>query len=332
MMYTYLRYSNKKKDGVKLIKNIFKKKPQIFYSCVIDDDPKFYWQGCIFLNSLTKLAKVSGDRIFVHMIGKNKEFEIFLSQNNINMKYIEPWGGNKYCNKLKQLENEQLKRADFVFFCDADIAIVKDLAFLVHHSDEVLGKVVDFDNPNIKTLKELYDLFKVDYPKLTYDTLNTKPTFETNFNGGLYGIPTRFIGKFSLTWKIYADKMLNSDLISQILGKKIIHIDQISFSLALKTLQFKYKLLSYKHNCPSHIEDTRVLDNKLNEQVEVIHYHSNVSNIGLLNLVGISYIDKTIRKINEVVENDFNSTLFWNRYKNRSKSWKRYWKRISHYL
>ena len=111
--------------------NFFKKTKKVYYSCVIDDNPKFYWQGYIFVNSLIKLAKVSGDRIFVHMIEENTQFENFLKENDVNVKHIEPWGDKKYCNKLQQLETKELQKADYVFFCDADIAITEDLNSLL---------------------------------------------------------------------------------------------------------------------------------------------------------------------------------------------------------
>ena len=301
---------------MKLIKNLFKKQTKVFYSCVIDDDPKFYWQGYIFVNSLIKLAKVDGSRIFVHMTAKNDEFEKFLSQSGVNVKFIEPWGDKKYCNKLQQLETKELKQADFVYFCDADIAITTDLAYLVKDTKTILGKVVDFDNPDLDTLKKIYDIFKLDYPKITHKTLNNHATFETNFNGGLYGIPTQYLEKFSSIWKDYALKMLNSENIANLLGKKINHIDQISFSLTLHTLKTKYQLLEYKHNCPMHIKNIDSLKEKITQSVEVVHYHSNLSSIGLLNSIRIALVDESINKVNQMLKDDFNNQLFWNyRYK-----------------
>ncbi|MFW0884359.1 hypothetical protein ACMCNP_04820 [Candidatus Acidulodesulfobacterium sp. H_13] len=78
----------------------FKKQKKVFYSCVIDNSPKFYWQGYIFINTLIDIAKVQGSRIFVHMTGKNEKFESFLKQNNVNIIPIKPWGDKKYLNKL----------------------------------------------------------------------------------------------------------------------------------------------------------------------------------------------------------------------------------------
>jgi len=294
---------------MKLIKKIFSRQPKVFYSCVIDNDPKFYRQGYVFIISLIKIANISGDRIFVHMTAKNDEFERFLYKHKVNIKYIEPWGDKKYCNKLQQLETEELKKADFVFFCDADIAITQDLVHLIKDKNTVLGKLVDFDNPDVETLKYIYDKFKVFYPKVTTETLNQNPTFETNFNGGLYGIPTKFIDIFIKQWKNFAREMLESEKIKERLGKKVNHIDQISFSLALKSLKLKYKLLSYEYNCPIHLKDFSLLKTKIKTDVKVIHYHSNLSKDYFIKKVDISCIDKKILDINKVLVNakkDFN--------------------------
>lgn len=295
--------------------NIFKKtkkQKKVFYSCVIDSSPKFYWQGYIFVNILTKLAKVKGDRIFVHLTQKNIQFENFLNENSINIKYIEPWGDKKYCNKLQQLETIELQQADYVFFCDADIAIAEDLSTLVsQYPDKVLGKIVDFDIPSIDKLKQIYDIFEVGYPKISTNTLNNAETFEGNFNGGLYGMPSKYIKQFGESWKNFATQMLQSGEIKNILEDKINHIDQISFSLALKKLNLKYQLLGYEYNCPIHIKNIGILKARLNTKAKVIHYHNNLSNTGLLNSIENPYIKEVITKVNQVISKNFNNALFW---------------------
>lgn len=297
---------------MQFIKKLLKKELKIFYSCVIDTHPKFYWQGYVFVNSLLKIAGVSGDKIFIHMTSTNIQFENFLKENSVNIRYIEPWGDKKYCNKLQQLETEELQNADYVFFCDADIAILEDLSELVKkYPNKILGKIVDFDNPRLEILQKIYDSLHVKYPKISVDTLNKQPTFEGNFNGGLYGMPAKHITEFGKTWKKFAKEMLNSEEIKNILAEKINHIDQVSFSLALTKLQLPYEIFGYEYNCPTHILDLELLDAKLNEKVKVIHYHDNISNIGLLNPIENPYIKEATEKINQVIQKHFNNAFFW---------------------
>ncbi len=298
-----------------MILNLFKKNKKInkiFYSCVVDDHPKFYWQGYIFVITLLHVAKVNGDRIFVHLTKSNIQFENFLKANKVNIKYIEPWGDKKYCNKLQQLETQELQDADFVWFCDADIAIKEDLSQISKdNKNNILGKIVDFPNPNIEKLKSIYDFFGLKYPKISTDTLTNEQTFEGNFNGGLYGMPSKYIASFGKSWKKYAKEMLESEKVKDILAEKINHIDQISFSLALKELNLSYKVLGYEYNCPTHIKNIDLLDAKLKSKAKVIHYHNNISNTGLLNAIEKQYVKESIAQINEIVKQHFNNALFW---------------------
>lgn len=296
--------------------DIFKKQKtkefSVYYSCVVDDNPKFYYQGFIFVNSLINIAKVSGDRIFVHLTAKNPQFENFLKEKGVNIKFIEPWGDKKYCNKLQQLETKELQNADFVWFCDADIAITEDLASLVKdNQDKVLAKIVDFSNPSIEKLKSIYDFFDIKYPKISTDTLSAEQTFEGNFNGGLYGIPSKYIASFGKAWKKYAKEMLESVKVKDILEEKINHIDQIAFSLALKELKLDYKTLGYEYNCPAHIKNIDLLNTKLKNTVKVVHYHSNISNTGLLHQIANNYLQEPIDRVNEIIKNNFNNSFFW---------------------
>lgn len=295
-----------------LIKNLLKNKKKVFYSCVIDDHPKFYWQGYIFVNVLQKIANVSGDRIFVHLIKNNIHFENFLRASRVNIKYIVPWGDKKYCNKLQQFETQELQTADYVFFCDADTAIIEDLSNLAKkYPDKILGKIVDGPNPSIEKLKRIYDLFHIKYPNISTDTLTSAETFELNLNGGLYGIPSKLIAEFGIKWKKIAAEMLNSSYVKNILADKINHIDQIAFSMTLKDMNLPYKLLGYSYNCPTHVTNIKLLDKKLNSEVKVIHYHSNISNTGLLKNIENQYVKKAVEKINQVLKKDFNNGLFW---------------------
>lgn len=296
-----------------LIKNIFKKDKKVFYSCVVDDHAKCYWHGYIFVNSLIRLAGVDGSSVFVHLTKNNEQFENFLNFNKVNIKHIEPWGDKKYCNKLQQLQTTEFRKADYVFFCDADISIVEDLAPLVKgNKGKILGKVVDFDNPPLSVLRKIFDFFGVKYPNVSTETLNGCETFEVNFNGGLYGVPANKIDRLGKMWRSYAFNMLESAEIRDLLADKINHVDQISFALALGSLGFEYTLLGYEYNCPTHIKNSELLSAKLKTAAKVIHYHGNISPVGLLNSIDSRYVSMAIDKINNMLEALFDNSFFWN--------------------
>ncbi len=294
-----------------LINRLFSNKSlTIAYSFVVDDKPKFYWQARIFLLSLIHLAKVSPKNIFAHMTSPNHTFESFAKSLGIHIIFIEKWGDKKYCNKLQQIETIQLQQTDYVFLCDCDLAILNALDSIVIPKN-ITGKVVDIDNPNIESLKKIFDHFSLNYPKINYETLTSQPTFDGNFNGGLYGLPGKELKKFGTIWKKWVTKLLNSPESENILGKKIIHVDQISFCMALQETKSPYKKLSLAYNCPTHMKDNSILNNTLNTRPYVLHYHTNLTNVGTLCATGNSNIDQAINKVNQILESNFDNQSFW---------------------
>jgi 2-polyprenyl-3-methyl-5-hydroxy-6-metoxy-1,4-benzoquinol methylase len=294
--------------------NLFKKKkvhPKINYSCVIDDSPVFYWQGVIFVTSLIEIAKVEPKNIYIHLVEKNSAFESFLESKGVNKVFITPWGDKKYCNKLQQLNTPQLQNADFVFLCDADIAFLEDISKKISF-DKVVGKTVDFDNPTLDKLKSIFDHFDLEHPKENLDTLNVQPTFDGNFNGGLYGIPGVLVKEFGERWKSWAEKLLESDFVAQELGGKVIHIDQLSFCMALKESKSSYRKLDLTYNCPTHIENITSLASQIKSGPRALHYHSKLSPIGLLEPSGLPLVDSSIDKVNAALKKIYENELFWN--------------------
>lgn len=105
--------------------------------------------------------------------------------------------------------------------------------------------------------------------------------------------------------------MLSSEFINNLLAEKIHHIDQVSFSLALKESDLPYKVLGFEYNCPTHIKNIDLLDLKLKSKVKVIHYHSNISTTGVLNTIQNPYVKESIEQVNAVIKQHFNNALFW---------------------
>jgi 2-polyprenyl-3-methyl-5-hydroxy-6-metoxy-1,4-benzoquinol methylase len=289
--------------------NNFTKK---FYSCVIDNNPLFYYQGYIFVLSLICLAKVEGNKIFVHLLEKNQEFEDILKKYEVNIRYIERWGDGKWCNKLQQLETKDFWDADYVFLCDSDIAITEDLyPYLAEKTDYFLGKIVDFDNPPIQILSTLFESFSIKYPKICSDTLNSKETFSCNFNGGLLGIPGKHIKELKERWKPIANELIKNKKYSKVLGNYIMHADQISLCMVLSKTEWEYKLLPLEFNCPVHI-DINLVKQRLVKKPLVIHYHKEITTTGLLKTTNYILIDNIISEVNKIITSNFSNSLFWN--------------------
>ncbi len=283
-----------------------------YYSCVVDNNPLFYYQGYIFVLSLIYLAKVEGNRIFVHLLEKNQEFEKVLKKYGVNIRYIERYGDGKWCNKLQQLETKDFWDADYIFFCDADVAITKDLhTYLKGKENYFLGKIVDFDNPPIEYLNSLFGYFNIKIPKKYADTLNNKKTFFCNFNGGLLGIPGKYVKELRVRWKNISNELLNNKKYREILGNYIMHTDQISLCMVLADTGWEYEVLTKEFNCPIHI-DINLVKQKLATKPLVLHYHKELTTTGLLKTTNYNLIDTVISEVNKTIASNFNNNLFWN--------------------
>jgi hypothetical protein len=302
---------------LRLINNL--KRKSCVYSCVVDDHPKYYLQGYYFVISLIEVARVDPGRIFIHVTGGNKYFEHLMTNFGVNVITINKWGDNKYCNKLAQLDSPALKKAKYVFLCDADVCILEDIFNRVP-SDVVSGKIVDFDNPELQQLECLYEHFNLESPTLSYDTLDGKPTFIGNFNGGIYGIPKKHFNNLGSRWKYFADKLLKTEKVKEILNEKYIHIDQIAFCMAINSLKLGANCLSYELNCPTHIKNEELLKRKIKNKPVVLHYHSKLTTTGMLDDINVPEVSLAIKEINKVISQKFNNSLFWDyRYKENTK-------------
>lgn len=287
--------------------NLFSNR-KCFYSCLVDDSPKFYYQGFVFLIVLVYMAGVNPKRIFVHVTGRNENFEKFVFNIGVNLVRVSKWGDNKWCNKLQQTETPQLWKASYVFLCDTDLLILEDLDHLAG-SNQIVGKTVDLNNPSLDILEKIYNFFDTPYPRLSFDTLNEKPTFSGNFNGGLYGIPGKKLKDFGVQWKQYASSIFESPELIDSLGEKAIHVDQISFSLALNNSGLDYNDVGVKFNWPYHIES--MVSAKITDQPKVVHYHDEIDSNGFIKEHPQSVAVSSVREVNILLRQHFNNGLFW---------------------
>ena len=246
--------------------------------------------------------------IVVHITTNNEYFEKLCINLGVTIIKIEKFGDNKCCNKLRQTESAILQNADYVFLCDADIIILENLENLaIVNSDTIIAKTVDSDNPELNVLTQIYNLFNIKLPAINTLTLNAKPTFNGNFNGGFYGIPGKFLKEFGVYWQEYALKILDSQFCKEILGKAIVFVDQISFGLALNSLQYKYFILGNEWNAPIYINAKALIS-----EAKIIHYHNFLDNNGYLDIKVIKHtsVYSGVKKINETLYKNFEHRLF----------------------
>jgi len=129
-----------------------------FYSCVVDNNPMFYYQTWNLVHSLIYNGEVKPSHIFVHYTNEVEEFFIStIKKLGVNIININRFGDGKYCNKIAQLNTSAFLNAECVFLLDTDMIVLENLQHL-YKPKKIAGKIVDKANPNISVLKNIGSL------------------------------------------------------------------------------------------------------------------------------------------------------------------------------
>lgn len=281
-----------------------------YFSCVVDNKPIFHWQCHIFVSSLLYNCGVNPQDIFIHAINPSPLLLQYLGDLGVNIIHTEKCGDQKYCNKLAQFNTRTLLDAKYIFLCDTDLAFADSIDELCG-SGAITAKKVDMSNPPLEDLDRIFEHYNCRKPP-HIDTYNGL-SYSTNCNGGLYGIPGEYFLQLGKTWKKYAKSLLNNNITLEILGDKRIHIDQISFSLAMSELNLNFEQLDVTYNTPTHLVSykDRISIDIQGREPKVLHYHGELDHCGKLKYYGHELIDKSILKVNTMLDNTFNNKLFW---------------------
>ncbi|MFD2672020.1 hypothetical protein [Marinicrinis sediminis] len=278
-----------------------------FYSCVVDINPRFHYQCWLWVHSLLEMASVPPSHIWVQYIeGVDEAFLSKLGSLGVRLKKIDKFGDGKYCNKISQLSNEALMEADMIILMDTDMIVTQDFSCEMDPNC-VSGKIVDFSNPEISILDKIFSaagIFTVFENRLT--DLDKGWTYSANFNGGLYVIPRHFIKQIFQTWKKRALWLLEHKFLHEV-GRGV-HVDQVSFCMAIHELNIPIEHLDRKFNYPIHANFTK-------DSVPIVfHYHAELSTVGLLNLDPNSTAEykQMVRKANLFIQKHFDNLIFWN--------------------
>ena len=280
---------------------------KVYYSCVLDVNPKFQYQCWIWVHSLLELAQVSPSHIWVHYIkGVDQIFLNRLRELTVQLKEIEPFADGVYCNKIAQLSNPSLEEVDAVVLMDTDTFVMRNFVDDIDLS-RVNGKIVDLPNPDINVLDKVFARAGlVNTIGVTNTDFSGEMTYQGNFNGGLYVIPRIFIKPLNDSWRKWALWLLETgDLHSVGKGN---HVDQVSFCMALHENQIPLVHLDRQYNYPIHLSFYKDIT------PTVIHYHWELQTDGLLvsdSNSSLEYQD-SIRHANKVIQKRFDNLTFWN--------------------
>jgi hypothetical protein len=277
--------------------------------------PAHYYQAELLLFSLKHFALHPKESIVVQCtMGVDKEFLSYLNNNGYNYHMIKPHLYGKYCNKVQQLDFFINQETTDVILIDTDTFFLEPIN--IPDPDKFSAKIVDSPNPALSTIKKIFKTAQLSLPPMVKTDWKTNEgnTIATNFNGGFYFIPARYVNTINTAWKKW----------SQWLFKKMplfndqqvfIHLDQLSMALAVKDTQLEYSILPSNFNCPVH-NNARQRYYQGNKPILLIHYHKEINSFGVFNTAKASNIkirEALERANSEIISN--RSFLFLTRYK-----------------
>jgi hypothetical protein len=283
------------------------------FSFVVDDDPVFVYEGWHLARSLIEHCGGEPASIVVHCTPDVDEARraIFVGLG-CHVREIARFGDGRYCNKLNQLESLKAFDCDRAVLLDADMIAVADLRPFLR-DDAVLGKIVDLANPPLATLSEIADLAKLQRrPAAALTDANVGETYLGNCNGGFYSVPRAFMERLSDGWREWALWLLDSIEPLRRSGHAM-HVDQVSFWLAIQQLGLPFDLAPSNVNYYTHLEgEHRYFDARW--PLALLHYHT--PQIDVLGKI-IAKPDRNpagnaaVAQANRQIAQGFNNRVFW---------------------
>ena len=269
----------------------------VIYSTLVDQKPIFELQGLIWAWTLTELAGVPASDLVVHLVGGGRPaYRDMLKGLGVKTVAVEPFGDGKYCNKVAQFGSKLLRESDGVVFTDADVAILEDIGRIAG-LDKIKGKIVDLPRPPFAVLTRLFKMTGLAAPPaLARPTFATEPTFQGNFNGGLYMVPAKHLDGLHGAWAKWSLWCLEK---ADVLGEHHFHADQIGFCFALNDLGLPIEELPSAYNCPTHLMDVDL--NLLTERPKMLHYHARIGDDGRILPTGAAILDGAIETANGLI-------------------------------
>ena len=237
--------------------------------------------------------------LFVHIVRRNSgspALERHLEGRGIAFRYTPPFADGRFCNKLEQLDTAALRERDFAVLCDTDIAFLAALDPWIGLG-AICAKEVDFPNPPLELLELLYRRAGFTrFPERKRCSFADAETYVNNCNGGVYVLRTAIFDELLPRWKRWVFWVLDQ---RDLLGRYVLHVSQISFSLAVWEMGEDVVPLPKIANFPTHVPVE--LYDPHNDVPLVLHYHDRVGADGALLPVGVAIIDRQIARVNAVI-------------------------------
>jgi hypothetical protein len=255
----------------------------ILLSFVVDKNPDFYYMAELLLFSLKRFAHFKKENIQIQCTEEVDQFFIdFLVANNYSYNFIKPNLDKKYCNKIHQLDyfcSKVEEKIEGVLFIDTDMFFIDTIS--IPDKDKFCAKIVDAPNPPLKILQNIFFTANIRIPEITSTdfVIENGHTFKSNFNGGFYYIPKKYLSDLRTTWQKWATWLFSNQYLIED-SRYLNHIDQISMALSVNELNINFQHIDTNLNYPIHCEPIQKKYLK-KYPIKLIHYHWLINSFGL---------------------------------------------------
>jgi hypothetical protein len=271
------------------------------FSCVVDQDPKFWRQALVWALSLLTYADRDPEELVIHAVGDlvSEEAEVLKSWG-VDVRAVERFDSrHANSNKLAQLESPALQDVPVVVLCDCDLAFCSTVASWIG-GDTIRARIGSYSGLTPRQWEHVFKMAGLPRPQMTAKALlDQAKTLSSYCNGGLYIVPQDAFQRLRTAWPRWDRWLLER---SQLLTPYEAFTDQISFAMSCEELGLSLNHLPLEMNCDGVFRTAglRRVTGKDEIHPVVLHYHQ-LDAAGLLPLKRIPSINRQIRKINNLI-------------------------------
>lgn len=281
------------------------------YSLIVDAGTGYPYQAWHLAHSLIAYCDAAPSDIYVQFTPRaDWHARKIFTNAGFKTPTITRFGDGAYCNKLSQFDAFADREFDVAVLLDTDTICVADLRPFFDR-EVVVAKIVDAENPPIETLREIAQSADLSPGEICETDNGRGVTFVGNCNGGMYAVPKQVCAQLSEAWRRWALWLLAHPEPLARVGKSI-HVDQVSFWLAIRETGVAFRLAPSNANYFVHDRaERRYFDER--RPISLIHYHNNLTVVGAIASDDPdARVQAAIELANRGMGNAYNNALFWN--------------------
>lgn len=291
-------------------------KSKVAWSCLVDDTPQIWSSITPWLATATGLAGIDPSRLYMHhACPLRPEVASICARLGVNVVAVPTFDPRSpHCNKIRQCQSDY-GDADRVVLTDVDIVFARAVPLDAINAP-IAGKLVDGPNPPFAVLERIFAEAGMVVPERlacsSWNAHSQRVAFETvggNFNGGVYVVVASVLATLGARWAHWAHWLLDR---IELLEKWRVHVDQVSFCLALNEAGCGSQILSEAWNFPMH----RRVDTTSAEEPILLHHHGRLDAHMRLQSIDAPQAKPAIAEVNRAIEQFqrqyFDNCSFWN--------------------